>query len=234
MSRIALTLPRPLARPRVLLAPMLAALAVVPAAAQTALGTPFIRSNHLSFYSAQNSRTGGPETTHTFGVVYGHQFGRLGKPTRVAMVLRGSARPFDDAAAGVLDAAASLALSHDVAAVPGLSVGASAGVAVTAWGDDLANTGRANFRYPATVGASYDIRMKRVTLSPFVTGSVARYDFRTYLNDVRQTQSTGWDGYYAIGASARLQEVVITSTRIVSEYGMPIRSRWAFSAGISF
>lgn len=203
-------------------------------AAQAALGTPFVRSNNLSFYSSELTRSGGTETTTMFGVLYGHRFGRSGDATRMTMVLRGSARPFDDVQAGVLDVAATIGASHDVRGLPGLSVGASSGATMMAWGDDAARTGRLHLTIPLNAGLGYDLRIRRATVSPFVMGTVARYDLRTSFDDVQQSVDQGWDAHYTAGASLRLQEIVLTTSRIVGEYGMPHRSRWTVSAGLSF
>ena len=62
----------------------------------------------------------------------------------------------------------------------------------------------------------------------------SRYDLRTSLDDVQQTKERGWDTYYTSGASLKLREVVLTSSVTSGEHGMPNRSRWAFSAGVSF
>ena len=202
--------------------------------AQTALGTPFIKANNLSFYTSDLTRSGGPEMTRTFGLVYGHEFGRAEDAQHLTMVVRGAARAFDDVQAGVLDLGATIGVSHQVTALPGLSVAASTGLGLMAWGDDSLNTGRLHLTIPANVGASYDIRVRGATFSPFVSGTVNRYDLRTSVDDERDTVRNGWDANYAMGASLRLKEVVVTSSRIIGEYGMPNHSRWALSAGLSF
>ncbi|MFN8581375.1 MAG: hypothetical protein U0163_10415 [Gemmatimonadaceae bacterium] len=204
------------------------------ASAQAALGTPFIAKNNLSFQSSQLTRSGGDETTTMFGVVYGHRFGAADAPSNVTMVLRGSARPLDQMDSGVLDLSANVGITRTVASMPKLSLAASTGVGLMAWSDDAAKTGRVNVTVPVNAGVSYDLRVRSATITPFAMGSVARYRLRTALNDVVQTTDNGWDAYYTTGASLRLREVVLTSSRIAGEYGMPARSRWAFSAGISF
>jgi hypothetical protein len=202
--------------------------------AQTALGTPFIGSNTISFYSSELTRSGGSETTTMFGVSYGHRFGRDGAATRRTMMLRASARAFDEVKAGVLDVAANVGITRDVHTVPGLSLAASTGLEMMAWGDDAAQTGRLHVTIPASAGVSYDLRIRRATISPFAVGSVSRYDLRTSRNDVRESTDRGWDASYTTGASLRLKEAVLTTSRIIGEHGMPKRSRWAFSAGVSF
>ncbi len=211
-----------------------AALVAAPLAAQTALGTPFIGANNLSFTSSQLTRTGGPEITTLFGAAYARRFGAASRAVHTSLAVRAVARPFDEVKSGVLDLSATLGVSYDVPGTSGLSVAASTGIGMMAWGDDVANTGRSYLTIPANAGVSYDLHLKRATFSPFVMASLARYDHRTYLNDVRQTGTTGWDTNYRLGASVRLSEVVLTTARIIGEEGMPSRSRWAFSAGVSF
>lgn len=202
--------------------------------AQAALGTPFVGPNNLSYQMAELSRSGGADLTRVYGLSYGRRFGAANNPTQYSMLLSGSARPFDDDAAGVADFAARIAASHAIGAVPGLSVAASAGGELMAWGDDAAQTGRMMLTIPVTAGVSYDVRIAGATLSPFATASIARQELRTYLDDVRQSRDAEWDARYSSGVSLRVSNVVLTSTRIVGETGMPNRSRWSFSAGISY
>ncbi|HEX9563257.1 MAG TPA: hypothetical protein VF981_04770 [Gemmatimonadaceae bacterium] len=223
-------------RSRVLVVAASLVAGVVPTAAtaQDALGVPFIGSNNLSFYTAQLTRDGGAETTTLLGMIYAHRFGAANNPTRMSLQLRGSARPFEDVSAGILDVATRVSVSHDVRAVRGLSVAGSLGAGVTAWGDDRANTGRLHVSLPASGGVSYDIRLGGVTISPFASASIARYDLRTYLDEERQSMDRGWDASYTTGTSLRVRDIVVTTSRIAGEQGMPDRSRWAFTAGISF
>lgn len=202
--------------------------------AQSALGTPFIGRNHLSFYSGELTRSGGPELTRVPGIVYGRRFGDLTQAEGVSMVLRASGRPLGDATSGVLDLAATVGTSRAVPMVPGLTAAVSIGAGVMAWGDDSAKTGRLHVSVPVSTGLSYAVRIKGATVSPFGTASVARYDLRTSLDDVRQSTKRGWDGRYTAGVAVHFREVVLTSTRIYSEVGMPNRSRWAFSVGMSY
>jgi hypothetical protein len=223
-------------RPWVALAAVAAMADILPATvnAQAALGSDFIGRTTLSFYSAEITRTGGLESTELYGLAYAHRFGQAGDPARLTMQLRGGVRPFDSEKQGIANLAASIGVVRDVAAVPGLSVAASTGIDMKAWGDDPTSTGRAYLTVPASVGVSYDIRVKGATFAPFAVGSVGRYDHRTYLNDVRQSRNVGWDASYVTGASLRFSNIVLTTSRIASEYGMPKSHRWAMSAGISF
>ncbi len=208
--------------------------AAAPARAQDALGTPFIGRNLFSFHTAQNTRSGGPATTQTFGAIYGHRFGAADATSNVHLVVRASARPLEKTDSGVLDLAATFGASQAVAGIPNLSVAASTGVGLMAWSDDAAKTGRVQMQIPANAGLSYAIRIGGATLSPFAMGTLARYDLRTSLDDVQQTREKGWDTYYTSGASLKLHELVLTSSVTSGEHGMPNRSRWAFSAGVSF
>jgi hypothetical protein len=202
--------------------------------AQAALGTPFVGPNNLSYQMAELSRTGGADLTRVYGLSYGRRFGSANNPTQYSMLLSGSARPFDDVDAGVADFSARIAASHAIAAFPGLSVAAAAGAEMMAWGDDAASTGRMMVTIPVTAGVSYDVRIAGAILSPFATASIARQELRTYLDDVRQSRDAERDARYSSGVSLRVNHVVLTSTRIIGETGMPNRSRWSFSAGISY
>ncbi len=212
----------------------LSLLAASPMLAQDALGTPFIGRNLYSFHAAQNSRSGGGAHTTTFGAVYGHRFGAADAPSRVSLVVRFSARPLDGVDSGVLDMAATVGMSRTIDALPNLSVAASTGAGLMAWSDDAAKTGRAQFSIPANAGLSYAIKVGGATLAPFAMGTLSRYDLRRAVNDVQVSRDTGWDTYVSTGASLRLREVVFNTARVDGEHGMPTRSRWTFSAGVSF
>lgn len=209
-------------------------LAASPSLAQDALGTPFIGRNLYSFHAAQNTRSGGPAQTTTFGAVYGHRFGATDASSHVTLVVRASARPLDGVDTGVLDLAATVGISRDVRILPNLSLAASTGFALMAWSDDAAKTGRAQFSIPANAGLSYAIKLGGATLAPFAMGTLARYDLRRAVDDVQVSRDTGWDSYLSTGASLRLREVVFNIARVDGEHGMPTRSRWTFSAGVSF
>jgi hypothetical protein len=200
--------------------------------AQTALGTPYIGSNTLSFYSTELPRSGAPETATTYGVAYGHRFGMAESATRMTMLVRLNARAIDEEK-GLAEFAARVGVSHDVRQVPGLALAAAWGVGAIAWGDNAADTGRVHFTIPAEVGASYDLRIGSATVSPFASASMQRYNRRTGIESPEVVEK-GWDATYTTGVSLRLSEIVLTSSRIAGEWGMPQRSRWAFSAGVSF
>lgn len=215
-------------------AAMLAALAPALVHAQDALGTPFIGNHLISFHTAQNTRLDRPAATNTFGVLYGQRFRASASGSHVNLTVRASARPLEGVDSGILDFAATVGLSRQLSALPALSFAASTGVGLMAWADDAAKTGRANFTVPANAGVSYALHIGGATLSPFAMGSMARYDLRNAVNDERTSRETGWDSYYATGATLRLREVALSTSRIAGERGMPSRSRWAFAAGVSF
>lgn len=200
--------------------------------AQAALGTPYIGSNTLSFYTSELPRSGAPETAATFGAAYGHRFGKAESATRMTMLVRLNARSFDPEK-GIAEFAARVGVSHDVRQVPGLALAAATGVGAIAWGDNAADTGRVHFTIPAEVGASYDLRLGSATIAPFASASVQRYNRRTGIESP-EVEEKGWDATYTTGVSLRLRELVLTSSRIAGEWGMPQKSRWAFSAGVSF
>lgn len=202
--------------------------------AQGALGVPLNGPNNLSFYSAELTRDGGSETTTLFGLMYARRLGAPDQAMRWSLQFRGAVRPSEDEQKGIADLAAAIAVSHDLAAVPGLSVAASVGGTVQAWAEDGENTGRARVMAPASAGISYDLRLGKVTLSPFTMATIARYDLRSYENDVKVSMERGWDAYYQTGATIRLRDVAVTISDISGEVGMPKRSRWALSAGIAF
>lgn len=215
----------------------LAIATILPAAtasAQSALGTPFIGRNNLSYQMAEQSRTGGSDLTRVYGLSYGRRLTGDNRPVQVSMVSRIGMRPFGEQDSGVLEFATSVGVSHDVAALPGLSVAASTGAEVMLWNNDEAGTGRIRVAIPVTGGVSYDLHVGQATLSPFATASIARNEVRTSQDDVETFRDREWDTRFSQGVSLRMNRVVLTSTRIVGEKGMPNRSRWAFSAGISY
>jgi len=237
MTHHILPVSSPLRTPNIATAAVIASLAALlpaTAIAQAALGTPFIGGNVLSFQFAQATRNAGPTTTTTFGVLFGHRFGSSDAHSNVNVVVRASARPLEGVDTGVLDFAATVGVSQKVGGLPNLSVAASTGLGLMAWNDDAAKSGRAQISIPANAGVSYAVKLGYATIAPFAMGTVARYDQRNSVNDVEQSKDKGWDTHYTTGASLRLKEVVLTSSRIVGEHGMSTRSRWTFSAGVSF
>jgi hypothetical protein len=202
--------------------------------AQSALGTPFIQDNVLAFRSTQIGETGASALTTTYGAVYAHRYGGSEHATRPFLTLRTSARSLDAGNVGILEAGIALGMEHQVRAVRGLSLAASLGASAVGWGDDAVDTGRLLTQIPATLGISQDVHVGGGTLAPFILGSAGRYAIRTSLDDVVQSKESGWDASYAVGASFRLKEVVLTSTRFIGEQGFAHKNRWSFLAGVSF
>ncbi|GMV03825.1 MAG: hypothetical protein AMXMBFR53_01070 [Gemmatimonadota bacterium] len=206
------------------------------ASAQSSLGMPFIGNNHLSFYSTALSTDGvASATSALYGGRYGRRFGSEGAATRFSVAIQGAARSLSDGNEGVADVSVTAALTRSMVEVdPKLSVSVAAGMGALAWGFDHQDTGIAHLSTPISAGLAYDIRIGSATFSPFVSPSVARYDNRTYVDDVRTSRDEGWDARVVWGASLSLKEVVLTTSGIRGEPGLPHRSRWAFAAGISF
>lgn len=225
---------RPLTTATLRAALLLSTLAASGLNAQSALGTPFIRDNVLAFRSTQIGESGAPALTTTYGAAYAHRYGNSERPTRPFLTLRTSARSLDAGTVGILEAGISLGLEHQVRAVRGLSLAASLGASAVGWGDDAVDTGRLLTQVPASLGVSQDLHLGSATLAPFILGTAGRYATRTSLNDVVQSKESGWDASYAIGASFRLKEVVLTSTRYIGEQGFTHKNRWSFLAGVSF
>jgi hypothetical protein len=204
-------------------------------AAQAPLGVPFIGDNHLSFYSTELTSDGtGAGMSTLYGGRYAHRFGEAESPMRFSLGVQVAARQLDAPNDGVIDATVTAAWTRSMAEVdPRLSATVGVGANALAWGA-VSNDGVAHASVPITMGISYDLTIGRATVSPFVAPSVAYYVDRTYVNDVRVSSSSGWDGRISAGASLRLREVVLTTSRIRGEEGLPHSSRWTFAAGISF
>jgi hypothetical protein len=213
---------------------LLSAMAAPGLSAQSALGTPFIRDNVLAFRSTQIGATGASALTTTYGAVYAHRYGNLERATRPFLTLRTSARSLEAGTVGILEAGVALGMEHQVRGVRGLSLAASLGASAVGWGDDAADTGRLLTQVPVTLGVSQDLSLGSATVAPFILGSAGRYAIRTSLHDVVQSRESGWDASYAVGASFRLREVVLTSTRFIGEQGFAHKNRWSFLAGVSF
>lgn len=236
MSTILITRPRRVALPlgALMAAAMFSAVSPSIGQAQQPLGVPFIGNNHLAFYSTERSKDGvGSSVTATFGGLYARQFGGESRLVRPSLMVRANARPLADTA-GVLDFAATLAMTHQVAAIDGLSVSAAAGAGTLIWGDEATNDGRIGVTVPLTLGVGYDLHIGGATLAPFVAPAIVRYSLRTYENDARVATERGWDTQFTSGASLRFKEVVLSTSRIRGEKGSPNSSRWTFAAGMSF
>lgn len=204
--------------------------------AQSTHGVPFIGNNHLSFYSTELSTDGVAEATSTlYGGRYARRFGADASWTRLSLAVQGAARSLANENDGVADLSVSAAVTRRVHELDsGITVSAGAGTGLLAWGFDHDDTGIVRMSVPLSAGVAYDIRIGGATFTPFAAPAIAWYDNRTYANDVQITRVTGWDARVTWGASLSLKEVVLTTSGVHGEPGLPNRSRWTFSAGISF
>lgn len=206
------------------------------ASAQASLGMPFTGNNHLSFYSTGLSDDGVVRTMSTlYGGRYAHRFWADGKSGSLSVAVQVAARELSGGNDGIGDASVTVAWTRRMTELDdNLTLSGAVGSSAVAWGFDDFDTGTAHLSTPFTAGIGYDIHIGGATLSPFVAPSVAAYDHRTYVDDVRTSKVTGWDARVSWGASLSLKEVVLTTSGIRGETGMPRSSRWAFAAGISF
>jgi hypothetical protein len=205
-------------------------------AAQAPLGVPYIGNNHLSFYTTELTTDGlGPGTSSLYGGRYGHQFGQAEDDTRFSLLGQVAARERQDPRGGILDVSLTAGWTRRWNQLDSrLSTTAAVGVSALVWAEDEPDTGLARLSLPLTVGVGYDLHIGSATLTPFVAPGIARFNTRSYVNDVRVTTDEGWDARFSAGTSLRLKELVLTTSRIRGEQGLPNRSRWAFAAGISF
>jgi hypothetical protein len=208
------------------------------APAQQALGVPFVGKNHLSVSVTERSRDGvGTERTAVFGGVYGRRLN--GDATvQITVIARAAARALD-ATGGILDAGLTVAATHAVRAIDGLSVTGAAGIAALVWGKTGPNSeeqdrGRILKSVPLTVGMAYAVRVGQATFAPFVatTGAYARG--RDYVNGEPINRTSSWRLGHSAGVSVRFRETVLSLSSVSREPGMPIRNRVAFSAGMSW
>jgi hypothetical protein len=207
------------------------------AAAQSALGMPYIGRNHLSFYSTGlATNLTGSATTTLFGGRYGRQFGEHGAASQLAMKAQVAVRTLEGPTDGIADASVEVSWSRRIDELSSrMNLAVAAGASVLAWDtnqDDV--TGRANFTIPATAGISYDISVGSATISPFIAPSVAWYRTEQWVNNVETVRSSGVDARLMSGASLRMKEIVLTAGSIRGEKGLPSHGRWTFAAGVSF
>ncbi|MBC7841147.1 MAG: hypothetical protein H7099_02485 [Gemmatimonadaceae bacterium] len=118
--------------------------------------------------------------------------------------------------------------------MPGLSMSAAAGYEAMVWSSDITNSSRALLALPGSVGIAYDMHIRGTTIAPFLSGTVARYERRTYLGDDRLSTVRGWDAHYAGGVSLRVQHLIFAASSIGAEDRTASRRRWTLSAGVSF
>ncbi len=205
-------------------------------AAQAPLGVPYIGDNHLSFYSTELTTDGiGTGTSSLYGGRYGHRFGQAEDATRFSLLGQVAGRERQDPRGGILDVSLSAGWTRRWDELDSrLSTTAAVGMSALVWAEDEPDTGLARLSLPLTVGVGYDLHIGGATVTPFVAPGIARYNARRYVDNVRVTTDEGWDARFTAGTSLRLKELVLTTSRIRGEQGLPNRSRWAFAAGISF
>ena len=210
------------------------------AQAQQALGLPFVGRNQFSASVTERSRDGvSTEKEAVFGVSYGRQFNGDNAPIQLSMIARAAARGLDGSERGIFDAGLTVAATHNVRAIDGLSVSGAAGLSATVWGkggweSDEEDIGRIVNSVPLSLGMSYDVRVGSATFAPFVTTTHAYSRGRDYVNDEPINRTSNWQLGHSAGVSVRFRETVLSLSNIYREGGMPNRNRLAFSAGMSW
>lgn len=209
------------------------------AQAQSVLGVPFVGRNHLSISVTELSHDGiSVERDAVFGGVYGRRLNADAAMVEVSVIARAAARANSGADDGIVDAGLTVAATHRVGAINGLSITGAAGLGAMVWGQDApgaaSDRGRVIASAPLTAGVSYDIRLGRATLAPFFAVTSAYSRERDYLDGDRIGGDSGWRVGNSVGVSLRFQEAVLSVREINRERGLPTRSRVAFSAGMSW
>jgi hypothetical protein len=210
------------------------------AQAQRALGLPFVGKNQFSVSVTERSRDGvSTEKEAVFGVSYGRQINSDDAPVQLSVMVRAAARALDASESGIFDGGLTLAATHAVAAIDGLSVTGGAGISALAWGkggqdSDEQDLGRILHSVPLSLGLAYDLRVGSATFAPFVAATGAYSRSRDYVNDEPINKTTSWRVGHSAGVSVRFREAVLSLSNVYREGGMPNRNRVAFSAGMSW
>jgi hypothetical protein len=219
----------------------LLALALAPdGQAQSALGVPFVGRNHLSFTVTELSRDGiGAERVAVFGGAYGRQLNSSSAPVQVSVIVRAAARALNGTEDGILDAGITVAATHRLRAVTGLSITGAVGAGAMLWGKAAADggepdVGRVIASSPLSAGLSYDLRVGRATIAPFAAVTGAYSSRREYVNGDRAAIDDSWRMGNTVGVALRMSETVLTVREISREAGLPNRNRVAFTAGFSW
>ena len=208
--------------------------------AQRALGYPFVGRNQFSVSVTERSRDGiSTEQEAVFGVMYGRQFNSDNAPVQLSMIVRGAARALDATENGIVDGGITLAATHSVRAIEGLSITGAAGVSAIVWGDigpndEDADRGRIVNSVPLSLGMAYDVRVGSATFSPFIAATHAYSQGRDYVNDDATNRTSSWRLGHSTGVSVRFRETVLSVSNVYRESGMPKKNRVAFSAGMSW
>jgi hypothetical protein len=209
------------------------------AQAQKALGLPFVGRNQFSASVTERSRDGvSTEKEAVFGLSYGRQLNGDG-PVQLSVVARAAARALDATEGGIFDGGLTIAATHNVRAIDGLSVTGAAGITAMVWGkvgpesaDE--DRGRIVNNVPLSLGMSYDVRVGAATFAPFVSATHAYSRGRDYLNDAPINKNSSWRLGYSTGMSVRFSEMVLSLSNVYREGGMPNRNRAQFTAGMSW
>lgn len=208
------------------------------AQAQQAIGVPFVGRNHLSFSVTELSRDGIElDRKAVFGGIYGRRLGRDEAPVQYSVIVRAAARAMEATEDAIAEAGFSVAGTHQVRALPGLSVTGAAGLSAVVWSQENGSGPERSQLVagaPITAGVAYDIRLGRATIAPFISLSSAYSTEREHLGDDRVARHDGWRWTNSTGVSVRFREAVLTLSEINRERGMPHRNRVLFSAGMSW
>ena len=210
------------------------------AQAQRALGLPYVGRNQYSVSVTERSRDGiSTKKEAVFGIAYGRQINSNDAPVQFSVVARAAARALGASNAGILDGGVTVAATHDIRAIGGLSMTGAAGVTATMWGNDSQESagderGRVVNNLPLSLGMSYDLRVGSATFAPFVTATHAWSRGRDYVNDDPINKSSSWRFGHSAGVSVRFSEMVLSISNIYREGGMPNRNRAQITAGMSW
>jgi len=210
------------------------------AQAQQPLGLPFVGRNQLSVSVTERSRDGvSTEQEAVFGIMFGRQLNSNDAPVQLSVVARAAARALDAGERGIFDGGLTLAASHAVRAIDGLSFTGAAGISAIAWGtgrpdSDDEDRGRIVQSLPLSVGMSYDVRLGSATVAPFIATTAAYSRGRDYVNDERINQTSIWRLGHSAGVSVRFGQAVLSLSDVNREGGMPAKNRMQFTAGMSW
>lgn len=210
------------------------------AQAQQALGLPYVGRNQFSVSVTERSRDGiSTEKEAVFGAAYGRQLNGGDSPVQVSVNVRAAARALDATEGGIFDGGLTVAATHAVRAIDGLSITGAAGLSALVWGNvgphaDGEDRGRILSSVPLSVGVAYDVRVGSATFAPFISGTQSFSTARDYVNDEPINKSSSWRLGHSAGVSVRFRETVLSLSNTCRDGGMPNRNRVAFSAGMSW
>ena len=208
------------------------------AQAQQELGLAYVGRNQFSLSVTERSRDGiSTEKEAVFGIAYGRQINGKDAPVQLSVNARAAARALN--AAGIFDAGLTMAATHTLRAIDGLSLSAAAGITAMVWGNDGPESGEADLgrivnSVPLSLGMSYDVRVGSATFAPFVAATHAYSRGRDYMNDEPINRTSGWRLGHSTGVSVRFRETVLSLSNVYREAGMPNRNRTLFTAGMSW